>query len=86
MTEVPWQAFTTFGRLGGTLTNGLNWKVLWQSVTVMNGTIHIDDHTGEVATTVRLGNNSTAFVDNSRAARWPRSYGPRSAGRSRSSM
>jgi hypothetical protein len=34
----------------------------------MNGTIQIDNHTGEAATTVRLGNNSTAFVDNS--VRW----------------
>jgi SPFH domain / Band 7 family len=34
----------------------------------MNGTIQIDNHTGESATTVRLGNNSTAFVENS--VRW----------------
>jgi hypothetical protein len=34
----------------------------------MNGTIQIDNHTGEQATTVRLGNNSTAYVDNS--VRW----------------
>jgi regulator of protease activity HflC (stomatin/prohibitin superfamily) len=59
---------TTFGRPGGTLTNGLHWKAPWQSVTEMNGTIQIDNHTGESATTVRLGNNSTAFVENS--VRW----------------
>jgi regulator of protease activity HflC (stomatin/prohibitin superfamily) len=59
---------TTFGRPGGTLSNGLHWKAPWQSVTEMNGTIQIDNHTGEHATTVRLGNNSTAFVDNS--VRW----------------
>ena len=59
---------TTFGRPGSTLTNGLHWKAPWQSVTEMNGTIQIDNHTGEHATTVRLGNNSTAFVDNS--VRW----------------
>lgn len=59
---------TTFGRPGGTLSNGLHWKAPWQSVTEMNGTIQIDNHTGEYATTVRLGNNSTAFVDNS--VRW----------------
>ena len=59
---------TTFGRPGGTLTNGLHWKAPWQSVTEMNGTIQIDNHTGEAATTVRLGNNSTANVDNS--VRW----------------
>ena len=34
----------------------------------MNGTIQIANHTGEAATTVRLGNNSTPFVDNS--VRW----------------
>jgi regulator of protease activity HflC (stomatin/prohibitin superfamily) len=59
---------TTFGRPGGTLSNGLHWKAPWQSVTEMDGTIQIDNHTGENATTVRLGNNSTAFVDNS--VRW----------------
>ena len=59
---------TTFGRPSGTLTNGLHMKAPWQSVTEMNGTIQIDNHTGENATTVRLGNNSTAFVDNS--VRW----------------
>ena len=31
----------------------------------MNGTIQIDNHTGEAATTVRPGNNSTEFVDSS---------------------
>jgi regulator of protease activity HflC (stomatin/prohibitin superfamily) len=59
---------TTFGRPSGTLSNGLHAKAPWQSVTEMNGTIQIDNHTGEAATTVRLGNNSTAFVDNS--VRW----------------
>jgi regulator of protease activity HflC (stomatin/prohibitin superfamily) len=59
---------TTFGRPSGTLSNGLHWKAPWQSVTEMDGTIQIDNHTGENAKTVRLGNNSTAFVDNS--VRW----------------
>jgi regulator of protease activity HflC (stomatin/prohibitin superfamily) len=59
---------TTFGRPGATLSNGLHVKAPWQSVTEMNGTIQIDNHTGEAATTVRLGNNSTADVDNS--VRW----------------
>ncbi len=59
---------TTFGRPGATLSNGLHIKAPWQSVTEMNGTIQIDNHTGEAATTVRLGNNSTANVDNS--VRW----------------
>lgn len=59
---------TTFGRPSGTLGNGLHLKAPWQSVTEMDGTIQIDNHTGEQATTVRLGNNSTANVDNS--VRW----------------
>lgn len=59
---------TTFGRPSGTLSNGLHIKAPWQNVTEMNGTIQIDNHTGENATTVRLGNNSTAYVDNS--VRW----------------
>jgi regulator of protease activity HflC (stomatin/prohibitin superfamily) len=59
---------TTFGRPSGTLSNGLHVKAPWQSVTEMNGTIQIDNHTGDNATTVRLGNNSTANVDNS--VRW----------------
>jgi len=59
---------TTFGRPGGTLSNGIHVKAPWQNVTEMNGTIQIDNHTGEAATTVRLGNNSTAFVENS--VRW----------------
>ena len=59
---------TTFGRPSGTLSNGIHMKAPWQSVTEMDGTIQIDNHTGESATTVRLGNNSTANVDNS--VRW----------------
>lgn len=59
---------TTFGRPSGTLSNGLHVKAPWQNVTEMNGTIQIDNHTGDSATTVRLGNNSTAYVDNS--VRW----------------
>jgi regulator of protease activity HflC (stomatin/prohibitin superfamily) len=59
---------TTFGRPSGTLGNGLHMKAPWQSVTEMDGTIQIDNHTGENATTVRLGNNSTAYVENS--VRW----------------
>ncbi|MGE2836922.1 SPFH domain-containing protein [Mycobacterium sp. SMC-4] len=59
---------TTLGRPSGTLSNGLHLKAPWQRVTEMDGAIQIDNHTGEHATTVRLGNNSTAFVDNS--VRW----------------
>lgn len=59
---------TTFGRPAGTLNNGLHLKAPWQSVTELDGAIQIDNHTGEHATQVRLGNNSTASVDNS--VRW----------------
>ncbi|HEX2284677.1 MAG TPA: SPFH domain-containing protein [Mycobacterium sp.] len=59
---------TTFGRPSGTLSNGIHMKAPWQSVTEMDGTIQIDNHTGDAGTTVRLGNNSTAVVDNS--VRW----------------
>ena len=59
---------TTFSKPNGTLSNGLHFKAPWQLVTEMNGTIQIDNHTGEQATAVRLGNNSTASVDNS--VRW----------------
>ncbi|MDA2889484.1 SPFH domain-containing protein [Mycolicibacterium sp. BiH015] len=59
---------TTMGRPSGTLSNGLHVKAPWQKVTEMDGAIQIDNHTGEYATTVRLGNNSTAYVDNS--VRW----------------
>ncbi|CAN3130831.1 SPFH domain-containing protein [Mycobacterium sp. smrl_JER01] len=59
---------TTLGRPSGTLGNGLHLKAPWQSVTEMDGAIQIDNHTGEHATMVRLGNNSTAYVDNS--VRW----------------
>lgn len=59
---------TTFGKPSGTLSNGLHMKAPWESVTEMTGTIQIDNHTGDLATTVRLGNNSTAYVDNS--VRW----------------
>src|SRR6476659_4043997 len=40
---------TTFGRQGGTLSNGLHAKAPWQPVTGMNGTIQLDNHTGEAA-------------------------------------
>ncbi|WNG86780.1 SPFH domain-containing protein [Mycobacterium sp. ITM-2016-00317] len=59
---------TTLGRPSGTLSNGLHLKAPWESVTEMDGAIQIDNHTGEYATMVRLGNNSTAYVDNS--VRW----------------
>lgn len=59
---------TTLGRPSGTLSNGLHMKAPWQSVTEMDGAIQIDNHAGEYATMVRLGNNSTAYVDNS--VRW----------------
>lgn len=59
---------TTFGRPGGTIGNGLHLKAPWQRVTELDGAIQIDNHTGDRATKVRLGNNSAADVDNS--VRW----------------
>ncbi|MUM17846.1 SPFH domain-containing protein [Mycobacterium sp. CBMA271] len=59
---------TTFGRPSGTLSNGLHLKAPWQNVTELDGAIQIDNHTGDHASTVRLGNNSTARTDTS--IRW----------------
>lgn len=59
---------TTFGKPVGTLSNGLHIKAPWQKVTELDGAIQIDNRTGDKATSVRLGNNSTAGVDNS--VRW----------------
>ncbi|UXE04266.1 band-7-like membrane protein [Gordonia phage BlueNGold] len=59
---------TTFGKPTGTLSNGLHLKAPWSKVTDLDGSIQIDTHTGDKATAVRLGNDSTAWVDNS--IRW----------------
>lgn len=59
---------TQFREPVGTLTNGLHFIAPWQSVTEMDGAIQTDSYVGEHATVVRIGNQSTAKVDNS--IRW----------------
>jgi regulator of protease activity HflC (stomatin/prohibitin superfamily) len=59
---------TTFAKPTGTLGNGVHFKAPWQTVTEMDGAIQIDNHAADQATMVRLGNSSTAYVDNS--VRW----------------
>ena len=59
---------TNFGKPTGSLSNGIHFKWFWQNTTELDGAIQIDNHSGESATTVRLGNDSTAMVDNS--IRW----------------
>ncbi|MDF3280874.1 SPFH domain-containing protein [Gordonia sp. N1V] len=55
---------TTFGRPTGHIGNGLHFVAPWSSVTELDGAIQIEQRTGKDATTVRLGNDSTATVDN----------------------
>jgi regulator of protease activity HflC (stomatin/prohibitin superfamily) len=60
---------TSFGRPVKTLPNGLHAKAPWQSVHVLDGTIQTDNHTGvEHCTDIRIGNESTACIDNT--IRW----------------
>ncbi|MFN8054324.1 SPFH domain-containing protein [Gordonia sp. (in: high G+C Gram-positive bacteria)] len=60
---------TKFGRPTGTdLTNGLHLKSPLAKVHEMDGAMQILNRTGKDATTVRLGNNSLAQVDNT--IRW----------------
>lgn len=60
---------TNFGKpTGESLGNGLHWKAPWTKVAEMDGAVQNLTRTGEQATTVRLGNNSLAQVDNT--IRW----------------
>lgn len=60
---------TTFGRPNGELSNGFHVVAPWQDVTEMDGAIQLQQFTGRSfddhgdAVQVRLGNNSTAFVN-----------------------
>lgn len=58
----------TFGKPAGTLENGLHWKKPWQRVVDMDGTIQTQDNTVDRRTEIRLGNQATAFVQNT--LRW----------------
>ena len=65
---------TTFNKPVGTLSNGIHLKAPWQKVTELDGAIQTDNHTGgnvehpAGCTLVRIGNQSTACVDNT--IRW----------------
>lgn len=61
---------TEFGSPAGTLQNGWNWKLPWQDVTELDGSIQTDKYAkkDDSCTDVRIGNGSTACVDNS--IRW----------------
>jgi hypothetical protein len=62
---------TTFGRPGATLSNGLHIKAPWQSVTEMNGTIQIDNHTGEARHYGQAGQQFDRFRRRQRARAHP---------------
>lgn len=65
---------TSFGQPVGTLSNGIHLKAPWQKVTELDGAIQTDNHVGDgeddksPCTSIRIGNDSTACVDNS--IRW----------------
>lgn len=60
---------TSFGRPVDSLPNGLHFKAPWEKVHNLDGTIQTDSHTGtKHCTDIRIGNESTACVDNS--IRW----------------
>lgn len=59
---------TSFNRPVDTYSNGLHLKAPWEKVRTLDGTIRTDNHTGDNCTDIRIGNESTACVDNS--VRW----------------
>jgi SPFH domain/Band 7 family protein len=65
---------TTFNKPVDTMSNGIHLKAPWQKVTELDGAIQTDNHTGgsvekpNGCTLVRIGNQSTACVDNT--IRW----------------
>ena len=60
---------TSFGRPTRNLDNGLHPKLPWQKVSTLDGAIQTDSYTGTGGCTdIRIGNESTACVDNS--IRW----------------
>lgn len=58
-------------RPAGTLSNGLHVKAPWQSVTEMNGTIQIDNHTGEARHYGQAGQQFDRFRRRQRARAHP---------------
>jgi regulator of protease activity HflC (stomatin/prohibitin superfamily) len=60
---------TSFGKPVGNLPNGLHLKAPWEKVHMLDGTIQTDNHVGsDGCTDIRIGNESTACVDNT--IRW----------------
>lgn len=65
---------TEFGRPVDSLSNGIHFKLPWQRVSELDGAIQTDSHTGNAegdenpCTDIRIGNESTACVDNT--IRW----------------
>lgn len=58
----------SFGKPAGTLDNGIHWKLPWQYVVDMDGTTQTQFNTGDARTEIRLGNQATAYVQNT--LRW----------------
>jgi len=57
---------TSFGRpTGDVLSNGLHLKAPWEDVTEFDAAIQTQDYKGDSCTTVRLGTEGKACVDNS---------------------
>jgi len=65
---------TSFGRPTDTLSNGIHLKWPWEKVPELDGSIQTDSHSGgaesdeDPCTDIRIGNESTACVDNT--IRW----------------
>lgn len=65
---------TEFGRPVDSLSNGIHFKMPWQKVAELDGAIQTDSFTGDAeddkdrCTDIRIGNESTACVDNT--IRW----------------
>lgn len=65
---------TSFGRPTGTLSNGIHGKLPWEKVPELDASIQTDSHVGiakddkDRCTDIRIGNESTACVDNT--IRW----------------
>jgi regulator of protease activity HflC (stomatin/prohibitin superfamily) len=60
---------TAFGKPVRSLSNGLHIKLPWEDVHQLDGTIQTDNHTTPVhCTDIRIGNESTACIDNT--IRW----------------
>ena len=65
---------TEFGRPVDSLSNGIHFKLPWQRVSELDGAIQTDSHAGnskddeDPCTDIRIGNESTACVDNT--IRW----------------